>query len=35
MCGNLFMHLVAAIVAGRWQGIANEMDNKKMGGGDF
>jgi hypothetical protein len=30
---NLFMHLVVPIVAGRWQGIANEMENKKMGGG--
>jgi hypothetical protein len=32
---NLFMHLVVPIVAGRWQGIANEMENKKMGGGGF
>jgi hypothetical protein len=29
------MHLVVPIVAGRWQGIANEMENKKMGGGGF
>lgn len=32
MRGSLFMHLAVAIVAGRWQGIANGMENKKMGG---